>query len=111
MEKSLLSFATTYPGWQPGAAAKQLLGALRPPPPPPPACPGQPPATDTAQWRDGVMAYQPHYPFTNHLSDSLINGGEQSTTCNLARGPPTAPGGWHTGSRQFRCFWHPLSII
>jgi hypothetical protein len=29
VEKSLLSFATTYPGWQPGAAAKQMLSGLR----------------------------------------------------------------------------------
>ena len=38
MEKSLLSFAATYPTWEPDAAAKQLLAtlggarALRPPP-------------------------------------------------------------------------------
>lgn len=29
VEKSLLSFATTYPGWEPGAAAKQMLSGLR----------------------------------------------------------------------------------
>lgn len=29
MEKSLLSFATTYPGWEPGAAGKQMLSGLR----------------------------------------------------------------------------------
>lgn len=73
MEKSLLSFATTYPGWDPGAAAKQLLGALRAPHPPPGAANAA--AAGGSQWRDGVTAYQPHYPFTKHLSESLNNTG------------------------------------
>lgn len=33
MEKSLLSFAATYPTWEPDAAAKQMLMALSHAPP------------------------------------------------------------------------------
>ena len=75
MEKSLLSFATTYPGWAPGAAAKHLLTALRPLPPPQ-LVDAAPAASGSVQWASVVTAHhQPHYPFTTHLSDSLNNTG------------------------------------
>ena len=67
MEKSLLSFATTYPGWEPGAAAKQMLSGLRP------AAAGAaeggraPGAAAAGRgWPAGPPA-GPHYPFTAHL--------------------------------------------
>ena len=41
MEKSFLTFVSTYPTWEPGAAAKQMLASLDPRHPAPPA-PGFP---------------------------------------------------------------------
>lgn len=46
MEKSLVSFATAYPTWEPGAHAKQLLAAL---------------ATHPLQ-------ATPHFPYTAHAA-------------------------------------------
>lgn len=45
MEKSLVSFISTYPSWQPDAAAKQLLASLA----------NQP------------LQRTPHFPFTAHI--------------------------------------------
>ncbi len=53
MEKSFLSFVSTYPTWEPGAAAKQMLASLDPRHP---------------------LAPSPHYPFT-----SLYQKGGQQT--------------------------------
>ena len=50
MEKSLLSFAATYPTWEPDAAAKQLLSTL--------AAPGF------------GGAPGPHFPYTSHVPDA-----------------------------------------
>ncbi|KAK9802892.1 hypothetical protein WJX73_002447 [Symbiochloris irregularis] len=46
MEKSLLSFATTYPTWEPGVAAKQLLAAVS----------------------EHPLQAGPHFPYTAHAS-------------------------------------------
>jgi len=54
MEKSLLSFAATYPTWEPDAAAKQLLAALAPPG-----------AAGAAGAAPG-----PHFPYTSHVPDA-----------------------------------------
>jgi hypothetical protein len=54
MEKSLLSFAATYPTWEPDAAAKQLLAALAPP--------GGAGAAGAAPG--------PHFPYTSHVPDA-----------------------------------------
>jgi hypothetical protein len=48
MEKSLLSFAKTYPTWEPDSAAKQMLATLSPLPPQPSA----------------------HYPYTTLVPDA-----------------------------------------
>ncbi|KAK9845371.1 hypothetical protein WJX81_004761 [Elliptochloris bilobata] len=50
MEKSLLSFAATYPTWEPDAAAKQLLATL--------AAPGS------------AGAPGPHFPYTSHVPEA-----------------------------------------
>ena len=47
MEKSLLSFATAYPSWEPGAQAKQLLAAVA----------GHP------------LQAGPHFPYTAHAAE------------------------------------------
>ena len=59
MEKSFLSFVSTYPTWEPGAAAKQMLASLDPPPP---------------------LAPSPHYPFTG-----LYQSGAHMQTASLAQ--------------------------
>ena len=53
MEKSLLSFAATYPTWEPDAAAKQLLATL--------AVPGSAAAAG---------APGPHFPYTSHVPEA-----------------------------------------
>lgn len=58
MEKSFLSFVSTYPTWEPGAAAKQMLASLDPRHP---------------------LAPSPHYPFTG-----LYQGGAQMQTASPA---------------------------
>ena len=54
MEKSLVSFVSTYPSWQPDAAAKQLLASLA----------NQP------------LQQTPHFPFTAHIEQ--LAAGMQS---------------------------------
>ncbi|KAL3162518.1 hypothetical protein ABBQ32_010175 [Trebouxia sp. C0010 RCD-2024] len=64
MEKSFLSFVSTYPTWEPGAAAKQMLASLDPRHP---------------------LAPSPHYPFTSlyqngtHAQPALIVHGARSS--------------------------------
>lgn len=84
MEKSLLSFATTYPGWEPGAAAKQMLSGLRL---------LAPAAGDDAGIGGGAAAaggeanssgchvappLGRHYPVTSHLGNAQRPGELQS---------------------------------
>lgn len=52
MEKSFLSFVSTYPTWEPGAAAKQMLASLDP---------GHP------------LAPSPHYPYTGLYQNGAPN--------------------------------------
>ncbi|KAL0047089.1 hypothetical protein WJX82_006349 [Trebouxia sp. C0006] len=59
MEKSFLSFVSTYPTWEPGAAAKQMLASLDPRHP---------------------LAPSPHYPFTG-----LYQSGAHMQTASLAQ--------------------------
>lgn len=61
MEKSFLSFVSTYPTWEPAAAAKQMLASVDPRHP---------------------LAPSPHYPFTGlyqngpHMQPaSSVHGG------------------------------------
>lgn len=60
MEKSFLSFVSTYPTWEPGAAAKQMLASLDPRHP---------------------LAPSPHYPFT-----SLYQNGGHMQSAAAAQG-------------------------
>ncbi len=59
MEKSFLSFVSTYPTWEPGAAAKQMLASLDPRHP---------------------LSPSPHYPFTG-----LYQSGAHMQTASLAQ--------------------------
>ena len=80
MEKSFLSFVSTYPTWEPGAAAKQMLASLDPRPPPPPPPPS------------------PHYPFTG-----LYQSGAHMQTASLAQHGQLAllcPSGMITACKQ-----------
>ena len=66
MEKSFLSFVSTYPTWEPGAAAKQMLASLDPRHP---------------------LAPSPHYPFTSlyqngtHAQPALSVHGALLSVC------------------------------
>lgn len=55
MEKSFLSFAATYPSWEPAATAKQML-----------ACLGQEPGSGVG----------PHVPWTAMLGSRALSPGE-----------------------------------
>ncbi len=69
MEKSLLSFAATYPTWEPDAAAKQMLMALGQAPPL--RGPGGA-STDLASMQSAVAA-------------SLFPGAPRSAVCQFCR--------------------------
>ena len=55
MEKSFLSFVSTYPTWEPGAAAKQMLASLDPRHPLAPS----PHHPYTALYQNGASHLQP----------------------------------------------------
>lgn len=85
VEKSLLSFATTYPGWEPGAAAKQMLSGLR--------NAGPPVGFDAAGaggWPAGAPP-GPHYPYTMHLGSADKAGGVLSRFSAMQHGAPLPP--------------------
>ena len=62
MEKSFLSFAATYPSWEPAATAKQML-----------ACLGQEPGNSVG----------PHVPWTAMLGSRALSPGEAARTSSL----------------------------
>ncbi len=89
MEKSLLSFATTYPGWEPGAAEKQMLSGLQLPAPGAAAggTDGAGAETDGGMHGSGWHAGLPPYPFTAHLGITqrpgvLLTEGPHTTFVN-----------------------------
>ena len=62
MEKSFLSFAATYPSWEPAATAKQML-----------ACLGQEPGSGVG----------PHVPWTAMLGSRALSPGQAARMSNL----------------------------
>jgi hypothetical protein len=75
MEKSLISFATTYPGWEPSDTAKQLLMAVRLP------LQIQTP-TQTPELQSSHAAAQPHRHFANGFQHSSATGQPHQHTMN-----------------------------
>ena len=69
MEKSFLSFAATYPSWEPAATAKQML-----------ACLGQEPGSGVG----------PHVPWTAMLGSRALSPGEAVRTGSLGSVSPFA---------------------
>ena len=67
MEKSFLSFAATYPSWEPAATAKQML-----------ACLGQEPGSGVG----------PHVPWTAMLGSRALSPGEAARMGSLVDALP-----------------------